>query len=43
MEEPLDYIAIIKQYCKDNHNNCSKCEIEKYCDKYFTREPRNWR
>ena len=43
MNEPLECCQIIKEYCKNNCNNCEKCEIEKICSKYFTREPRRWR
>lgn len=41
MEEPLDYINLIKEYCKKT--DCRNCEIENICEKYFTREPRRWR
>ena len=34
MEEPIDCVKIIIDYCKENYNKC---------EKYFVREPRKWR
>ena len=43
MEEPIDCVKIIIDYCKENYNKCGKCEIDHICEKYFVREPRKWR
>lgn len=43
MEEIEKSILLIHTYCESNHTNCSECEIEGYCEKYFNREPRNWK
>ena len=43
VEEPIDCVKIIKDYCKENYNKCENCEIYHICEKYFVREPRKWR
>lgn len=36
-------ILMIHSYCKNNYKHCSECDIEQCCEKYFNREPRNWK
>lgn len=43
MEEPIDCVKIIIDYCKENYNKCENCEIDHICEQYFVREPRRWR
>lgn len=39
----IDCITLMIDYCKKNHKDCEKCQIEYFCEKYFVREPRRWR
>lgn len=36
-------IKTINEYCTSNYTGCSECDIEVACEKYFNREPRNWK
>lgn len=43
MEEVEKAIKNINKHCISNYKNCTECNIEKACEKYFNREPRNWK
>lgn len=43
MEEVEKAIKTIHEHCLNNNKNCIECDIEKACEKYFTREPRTWK
>ena len=36
-------IKTINEYCTSNYTSCDDCDIEVACEKYFNREPRNWK
>lgn len=36
-------IKTIKEYCTSNYTGCSECDIAIACEKYFNRDPRNWK
>lgn len=43
MEEVEKAIKTINKHCISNYKNCTECIIEKACEKYFNRDPRNWK
>ena len=43
MELVENSLKTINEYCTSNYMGCSECDIEVACEKYFNREPRNWK